>query len=442
MSTTPATLDLSAKDLDPSRDFARHLDSIDSLVGFRDRFACPVDRDGSRIAYFAGNSLGLMPLDARRLVNEELDDWASMAVEGHLSSRRPWLPYHESLSAPGARLVGATPDEVVMMNTLTVNLHLMMVSFYRPSGRRRLLLMEEGAFPSDRYAIESHVSSRGLDPATTIVRVAPHKGESLLRLEDTLAAIERHADELALVLMGGVGFVTGQRLEMPEITGAAQRAGAICGWDLAHAVGNIPLSLHDWNADFAVWCSYKYLNSGPGAVAGAFVHERHGANAALPRYAGWWGNDPATRFRMEPQFVPRAGAHGWQLSNPPILSMAPLIASLAIFDEAGGMTALRSKSRVLTAYLEFLLRERGASGDAASRASRAPIEVVTPADVESRGCQLSLRVRGADAASRQRELAERGFWLDHRPPDVLRAAPTPLYNSFDEVWRLAEALAG
>lgn len=432
MTSLPATLDLSARDLDPSRDFAQHLDSIDPFARFRERFACPRRPDGSRVAYFAGNSLGLMPLEARRLVNEELDDWAALAVEGHLAARRPWLPYHEALSAPGARLLGATPDEVVMMNTLTVNLHLMMVSFYRPSGRRRLVLMEEGAFPSDTYAIESHVASRGLDPAATVVKVAPRPGESLLRTEEILAAIERRAEELALVLMGGVGFVTGQRLDMPAITRAAHDAGALCGWDLAHAVGNIPLFLHDWGVDFAVWCSYKYLNSGPGAVAGAFVHERHGANASLPRYAGWWGNEPSTRFRMEPRFEPRRGAHGWQLSNPPILSMAPLIASLAIFDEAGGVAALRRKSRVLTAYLEFLLRERGALADS--------IEIVTPADAESRGCQLSLRVRGRHAADRQRELAAGGFWLDHRPPDILRAAPTPLYNTFEEVWRLAEML--
>lgn len=431
MSTTPATLDLSAKDLDPSRDFARHLDSIDSLVGFRDRFACPVDRDGSRIAYFAGNSLGLMPLDARRLVNEELDDWASMAVEGHLSSRRPWLPYHESLSAPGARLVGATPDEVVMMNTLTVNLHLMMVSFYRPSGRRRLLLMEEGAFPSDRYAIESHVSSRGLDPATTIVRVAPHKGESLLRLEDTLAAIERHADELALVLMGGVGFVTGQRLEMPEITGAAQRAGAICGWDLAHAVGNIPLSLHDWNADFAVWCSYKYLNSGPGSVSGAFIHERHLDDPDIPRLAGWWSNRPETRFRMDPILDPWTTAEAWSVSCSPVFIMSPALTSLRIFDEIG-MERLHARSLELTAYLFALI-------DIAAR--DVDIQVITPREPDRHGAQVSIRVPVEPFALIESMYSTHGVLGDARNPDVIRLTPAPLYNTFEDVWRGVDALS-
>jgi len=429
MTSLPATLDLSARDLDPSRDFARHLDSIDPFAHFRERFACPRRPDGSRVSYFTGNSLGLMPLAARTLVTEELDDWAALGVEGHLESRRPWLRYHEALAAPGARLVGAHPDEVVMMNTLTVNLHLMMVSFFRPNGRRSRVLMEAGAFPSDTYAIESHVATRGLDPRDAVIKVAPREGESLLRTEDIVAVIERHADELALVLLGGVGFVTGQRLDIPTITRAAQRVGAICGWDLAHAAGNVPLSLHDWNVDFACWCSYKYLNSGPGAVAGAFVHRRHAQETARPRYAGWWGNDPETRFRMGDRFVARASADGWQLSNPPIFSMAPLIASLAIFDEAGGVAALRAKSRILTGYLDFLLRERAPRG----------VSVITPTDVESRGCQLSLRVQG-DAAERQRELASRGFWLDKREPDILRAAPTPLYNTFDEVWRFAEGL--
>jgi len=429
MTSLPVSLDLAANDLDPSRDFARHLDSIDPFARFRSRFACPRRPDGSRVAYLTGNSLGLMPLEARALVTEELDDWSTFAVEGHMESRRPWLRYHEALAEPGARLVGAHADEVVMMNTLTVNLHLMMVSFYRPSGRRTRVLMESGAFPSDTYAIESHVASRGLDPGTTVVKVAPRPGESLLRTEEIVAAIERQGDELALVLLGGVGFVTGQRLDMPTITRAAQRVGAICGWDLAHGAGNIPLSLHEWGVDFACWCSYKYLNAGPGAVAGAFVHRRHAQNTALPRYAGWWGNDPETRFRMGSEFVARASADGWQLSNPPILSMAPLIASLAIFDEAGGVAALRAKSRVLTGYLEFLIRERAPRD----------VAVIAPSDVESRGCQLSLRVHG-DAADRQRDLASRGFWLDKREPDILRAAPVPLYNSFEEVWRFVDAL--
>lgn len=430
MTSLPASLDLAARDLDASRDFARHLDAIDPFATFRGRFACPRRPDGSRVAYFTGNSLGLMPLEARTLVAEQLEDWAALGVEGHLEARRPWLRYHEALAEPGARLVGAHPDEVVMMNTLTVNLHLMMVSFYRPSGRRTRVLMETGAFPSDTYAIESHVQTRGLDARDAVIKAAPRSGEALLRTEDIIGLIERHGDELALVLLGGVGFSTGQWLDMPAITRAAQRVGAICGWDLAHAAGNVPLSLHDWGVDFACWCSYKYLNAGPGAVAGAFVHRRHAQNTALPRYAGWWGNDPDTRFRMGPEFVARPSADGWQLSNPPILSMAPLVASLAIFDDAGGVAALRQKSRVLTGYFDFLLRERAPRD----------VSVITPADVESRGCQLSLRVAG-DAGDRQRDLAERGFWLDKREPDVLRAAPVPLYNTFDEVWRLVDALA-
>lgn len=430
MTPLPATLDLAARDFDVSHDFARHLDSIDPFAHLRGRFACPRQSDGSRVGYFTGNSLGLMPMEARTLVAEELDDWASLGVEGHLESRRPWLRYHESLAEPGARLVGGHPEEVVMMNTLTVNLHLMMVSFYRPSGRRTKVLMESNAFPSDTYAIESHVGTRGLDAATTVIKVSPQPGEALLRTEEILTTIERLGDELALVLLGGVGFTTGQWLDMPTITRAAQRVGAICGWDLAHAAGNVPLSLHEWGVDFACWCSYKYLNSGPGAVAGAFVHRRHAANTALPRYAGWWGNDPDTRFRMGSEFQARGSADGWQLSNPPILSMAPLVASLAIFDEAGGVAALRSKSRILTGYFDYLLRERAPRG----------VSLITPADSEARGCQLSLRVQG-DAADRQRELASRGFWLDKREPDILRAAPVPLYNTFDEVWRLVDALA-
>jgi len=430
MTSLPDTLDLAARDLDVSRDFAMHLDSIDPFALFRGRFACPRRDDGSRVAYFTGNSLGLMPIEARTLVMEELDDWAALGVEGHLDSRRPWLRYHEALAEPGARLVGAHADEVVMMNTLTVNLHLLMVSFYRPSGRRRRVLMEAGAFPSDTYAIDSHVATRGLDPRETVTRCSPRPGEPLLRTEDIIETIDRLGDELALVLMGGVGFTSGQRLDMPAITRAAQRVGAVCGWDLAHAAGNVPLSLHAWNVDFAAWCSYKYLNSGPGAVAGAFVHRRHAQNISLPRFAGWWGNDPDTRFRMGTEFVARPSADGWQLSNPPILSMAPLIASLAIFDEAGGVAVLRQKSRVLTGYLDFLLHERAPRG----------VRVITPRDAESRGCQLSLRVEG-DAADRQSDLASRGFWLDKREPDILRAAPVPLYNTFDEVWRLVDALA-
>jgi kynureninase len=313
------------------------------------------------------------------------------------------------------------------MNGLTVNLHLMMETFYRPDGVRWKILVEDGAFPSDAYAVDSRVRGRGLDPAQALVRVAPRPGEAWLRTDDVVAAIEREGAALALVLLPGVQYYTGQLLDVPAITAAAHAAGAVAGWDLAHAAGNVPLSLHDWDVDFAVWCSYKYLNAGPGAVAGCFVHERHGANPALHRLAGWWGNDPGTRFRMDVErtFTPRAGADGWQISNPPILAMAPLKESLAIFDEAG-MDALRRKSVVLTGYLEWLLR----------RAGQPRFEVITPADSDARGCQLSLRAldRSGDAL-RSTEGGE--VIVDRRPPDVLRVAPVPLYNTFHEVWRAA-----
>ena len=313
-----------------------------------------------------------------------------------------------------------------MMNGLTVNLHLMMETFHRPAGERRKILIEDGAFPSDAYAVESRVKARGLDPADAIVRVAPRDGETLLRTEDVVATIEREAGTLALVLLPGVQYYTGQLLDISAITAAAHDAGAIAGWDLAHAAGNVPLSLHDWDVDFAVWCSYKYLNAGPGAIAGCFVHERHGKDLSLPRLAGWWGNDPETRFRMDEArtFTPRAGADGWQLSNPPILAMAPLRESLAIFDEAG-MEPLRRKSIVLTAYLEWLL----------ARAASPRFDVITPQDSEQRGCQLSLRARHGLSALDGGEIV-----VDRRPPDVIRVAPVPLYNTFHEVWRAAKLI--
>ncbi len=415
------------------RSFAEHLDTIDALRAQRDLFEQPAAPRGSsrtHAIYLCGNSLGLMPKAARTLVNEELDDWAALAVEAHLHSRRPWLSYHEQFRQLGARLVGAEPGEVVMMNSLTVNLHLMMVSFYRPEGKRTKVLMERGAFPSDTYAIRTHVASRNLNPDEHIVWVAPRDGEECIRHEDICAAIEGAGSELALVLMGGVNYATGQAFDIGGITAAAHAVGAKCGWDLAHWVGNLPARLHDWNADFACWCSYKYLNSGPGAVAGCFVHARHGADATLPRYAGWWGNDPATRFIMGPDFVPREGADGWQVSNPPIMAMAPLLASLRIFDSAG-MPALAAKSRVLTGYLRFLLRTWLAQ-DA---------QVLTPAEPGAHGCQLSVAIQ-RDARARHAQLTAKGVICDFREPNIVRLAPVPLYNGFAEVFDAAALLCG
>jgi len=414
---------------EPAEDFANRLDERDPLRPLRDRFAIP-QRSGRPVVYVNGNSLGLMPQTARSLVEDELNDWASLAGEAHFAGKTPWFSYHEVFREPGARLVGAVPGEVVMMNGLTVNLHLMLATFYRPSGDRRKILIEDGAFPSDTYAAQTQLAHHGIDPGSGLIRVAPRAGESLLRTEDIVSVIERQGDEISVVLLPGVQYFTGQHLDIPAITKAARRRGCIAGWDLAHAAGNVPLQLHAWDVDFAVWCSYKYLNAGPGAVAGCFIHERHGANPALGRFGGWWGNDPATRFRMdqEREFRPRAGADGWQLSNPPILAMAPLRASLAIFDEAG-MEALRRKSVVLTGYLEWLL----------DRQAGKRFEVITPHDTGERGCQLSLRFLDEPEATLRRVEAA-GVVADFRPPNVLRVAPVPLYNSFHDVWRLAAVL--
>ena len=412
------------------RAFAEQLDANDPLSALRDRFEVPRNADGRPITYLCGNSLGLMPVAAREIVGQELEDWANLAVEGHFEARRPWYSYHEQFREAGARLVGARPGEVVMMNSLTVNLHLLMVSFYRPEGARTKILIEEGAFPSDTYAVRSHLEARGVDPDSNLVRCSPREGEDLLRTEDIERTIEELGDELALVMFGGVNFRTGQLLQMDAITAAAHRVGALCGFDLAHAAGNVAMKLHDWNVDFGCWCSYKYLNSGPGALAGAFVHERHGTELTTPRFAGWWGNDPETRFRMQEidQFIPRAGADGWQVSNPPVLAAAPLVASLGIFDEIG-MDALVSKSRQLTGYLEFLLDE--SLTDACT--------VITPRDPEQRGCQISVRVH-----DRPRERFDRlrpaGITCDFRHPDVIRLAPVPLYNTFVDVHETARVL--
>src|SRR5437868_5154413 len=415
-----------------NEDFARQLDSEDPLRHLRERFYLPLHKNGQPLIYFAGNSLGLMPRSARELVDEELDNWAKLGVDAHHATGTPWYTYHEAVREPTARLVGAKPLEVICMNSLTVNLHLMMATFYRPTPSRFKILMEEPAFPSDTYAIKTQIVNHGLDPRDALILARPRKNDFTVRPEDIIDLIDKHADQLTVVMFAGVNFFTGQLFDIEQITSAARKRDIVVGFDLAHAIGNVPLSLHDWSVDFAVWCSYKYLNSGPGAVAGAFVHERHAANTKLPRLAGWFGNDPNTRFRLhlEPEFVPVASADGWQISNPPILSMAPLRASLAVFDEAGGMDPLRAKSIRLTSYLEFLLTEIGSK----------KFTVITPRESNARGCQLSILAH-EHPKELLKEVETAGVKCDFREPNVIRVAPTPLYNTFHEVWRFGRILA-
>jgi kynureninase len=418
--------------------FALELDAEDPLRHFREKFHLPLGKNGQPLIYFAGNSLGLMPKAARQLVEEELDDWADLAVDAHLGATTPWYSYHETLREPMARLVGATPVEVICMNSLTVNLHLMMATFYRPTKTRFKILMEAPAFPSDTYAIKTQLVHHGFDPKEALILAEPRDGEFPVRTEEIIDLIEKNADALSVVMIGAVNFFTGQLFDIAAITASAQKHGITVGIDLAHAVGNVPLSMHDWNVDFAVWCSYKYLNAGPGAVAGAFVHERHAMNTKLPRLAGWFGNDPNTRFRLhlEPEFVPVASADGWQISNPPIFSMAPLRASLAVFEEAGGMDPLREKSKKLTGYLQFLLEQANAG---AARAT-GRFNVITPREPEARGCQLSILAK-EHPKELHKELEAAGVKADFREPNVIRAAPAPLYNTFHDVWRFAKTLA-
>ena len=413
-------------------DFSRQLDAEDSLRRFREKFHLPLGKDGKPLIYLAGNSLGLMPKAARLIVEQELNDWAKLGVDAHLEATTPWYSYHETLREPMARLVGAQSNEVICMNSLTVNLHLMMATFYRPTKSRFKILMEEPAFPSDTYAIKTQIVHHGFEPNESLVLARPREGELSLRQDEIEAVLEKYRDQIALAVIAGVNFFTGQLFDIEKITASAQKHGCMVGVDLAHAIGNVPLSLHDWNVDFAVWCSYKYLNAGPGAVAGAFVHERHATNTKLQRLAGWFGNDPATRFRLhlEPEFIPVPSADGWQISNPPIFSMAPLRASLAIFDEAGGMEALRAKSIKLTGYLQFLL----------DRAPSKLVTIITPGEPNERGCQLSILVH-EHPKELFGKLEAAGVKCDFREPNVIRAAPTPLYNRFHEVWRFAKILA-
>jgi len=412
--------------------FALQLDSDDSLRRFREKFYLPLGKDGNQLIYFAGNSLGLMPKSAEAIVEEELNNWAKLGVDAHHGTGTPWYTYHDALREPTARLVGAKPLEIICMNSLTVNLHLMMATFYRPTKSRFKILMEEPAFPSDTYAIKTQIAHHGLDPRDALILARPCKREFTLRVEDIIDLIEKNADQLAVVMLAGVNFFTGQLFDIEKIAAAARKRGIVAGFDLAHAAGNVPLALHDWNVDFAVWCSYKYLNAGPGAVAGVFVHERHATNTKLPRLAGWFGNDPNTRFRLhlEPEFIPVASADGWQISNPPIFAMAPLRASLAIFDEAGRMELPRAKSVRLTGYLEFLLTEIGSK----------KFTVITPRNPDARGCQLSILAH-EHPKELFSELQAANVKCDFREPNVIRVAPTPLYNTFHEVWRFARTLA-
>jgi kynureninase len=418
---------------------ARARDAADPLRRFRERFALPVDERDQPLVYLCGHSLGLQPLAARELVLEELDEWARRAVEGHEHARRPWIPYHENLSRGLAALAGARLSEVVAMNSLTVNLHLMFASFYRPAGERRRILMETGAFSSDRHAVASQIAWHGLDPQECLHELAPVAGADLIDERSVEAYLAEHGQEIALVWWPGVQFRTGQAFDIARIARAAHAHGCLAGFDLAHSIGNTPLALHDSGADFAVWCSYKYLNAGPGAIGGCFVHERHtGAlprdahRGALPgaRLAGWWGHEEDTRFLMEPDFRAALGADAWQVSNPPILAAAPLVASLALFTEAG-VAPLRAKSVALTGFMEELLRPL-----------EPQLQLITPRDTAARGCQLSLRIAGGAGPGRRvfEQLRAGGVVCDWRTPDIIRVAPVPLYNCFEEAVRFAQCL--
>jgi len=408
----------------PGKDFAIAMDERDPLRQFRDRFLFPKIA-GNDCIYLCGHSLGLQPKTAAAYIEEELKAWAELGVEGHFRAKNPWMPYHRLLAEYTAELVGAKPIEVVVMNSLTVNLHLMMVSFYRPTPERHRIVMERGAFPSDQYAVQSQIRFHGFDPATSLIELTPLPGESCLR-EEEIESLLGQRDDIALIMLGGVNYATGQAIDMERITRAGRKRGCVVGFDLAHAAGNLILKLHDWGPDFAVWCSYKYLNGGPGCVAGCFVHERHARSWNLPRFAGWWGHDEQSRFEMGPTFQPMTGAEGWQLSNPSILGLAALRASMDLFQEAG-INRLRAKSESLTGYLEFLLNQIPVKS----------FSIVTPREKERRGAQISIRIPENGKTLCER-LVQKGIIGDWREPDTFRVAPVPLYNSYSDVFQFVE----
>lgn len=410
-------------------EFARRLDKEDPLASFRDQYYIP-QKNGRPCVYLCGNSLGLQPKGARAAIDQELKDWAELGVEGHFDGKNPWMYYHHFLTDKAAHVVGAKPSEVVIMNNLTANLHLMMVSFYRPNATRYKIIMEASAFPSDQYAMESQARFHGLDPTNAIIELKPREGEFTLRTEDIVAKIDEHKNDLALVMMGGVNYYTGQAFDMQAITQAAHKAGAMAGFDLAHGAGNLHLHLHNWDVDFAVWCTYKYLNSGPGGTSGVFVNERHGNNPDLVRFAGWWGHDEKERFKMKKGFKPMEGAAGWQLSNAQIFPMAIHKASLELFEEAG-MDRLRRKSEMLTGYLEFVTNSLDMTGER--------FTIITPANPAERGCQLSMIVK-KDGRILFDYLQSQNIMPDWREPDVIRMSPVPMYNSFEDVYKVGVAI--
>lgn len=414
-----------------SLDYAQKMDAVDPLKSFREKFLFPTFHD-SEVVYFTGNSLGLQPKSTQEYIQKELDAWAKYGVEGHFLAEKPWFAYHEFLTDKLAKIVGAKHKEVVVTHSLTTNLHLLMVSFYQPKGKRTKILCEAKAFPSDAYALESQVKFHGLDESH-LIEVAPREGEHLIREEDILQKIEELGEELTLVMIGGVNYYTGQLFDMEKITKAGHAVGAMVGFDLAHAAGNINLKLHDWGMDFAAWCSYKYMNSSPGGVSGLFVHERHSNRPDLPRFAGWWGYNKETRFQMQPGFVPMEGAEGWQLSNAPILGMAAHLASLDIFEEAG-MDRIGEKRDEMTAYLEFVINDISIKNS-----NRVNFEIITPKEKEKRGAQLSILAHG-QGKSLFDALSKQGVIADWREPNVIRIAPAPLYNSFEDCYRFGQYL--
>ncbi|TVZ57045.1 kynureninase [Lutibacter sp. Hel_I_33_5] len=408
--------------------YAQQLDAKDPLSYLRDQFHIPKDKNGNDWLYFTGNSLGLQPKQTQKYIQQELDDWAKYGVEGHFEAKNPWLPYHEFLTEKMAKVVGAKPLEVVVMNTLTTNLHLLMVSFYQPTKTKYKIVIESDAFPSDRYAVQSQLKFHGFDAEDGLIEWKPRKGEDLLRIEDLEEIVKKEGDEIALLLIGGVNYYTGQYLDIKKIAKIGHSKNCFVGIDLAHGAGNIQPNLHDSGVDFAAWCTYKYLNSGPGSLAGLFVHEKHANNKDLPRFAGWWNHNKETRFNMRMPFDVMNGAEGWQLSNPPILSMAAIRSSLDVFDKIG-MDALRQKSEKLTGYFEFLINEINSDD----------IKIITPTNPKERGCQLSIQVKNADKSLHQK-LTKNNVITDWREPDVIRCAPVPLYNSFEDVYRMVTIL--